>query len=179
MKDNLLFDSKPDEEEYQYLISKYGEPKIRNIDRYDVKEITLPVSHYENCIGEGVGIILDNSGKYVLVKKKNEVVWFFPSGRVMKGETIEEGTIREVFEETGLKVELESLPSIHIKDLHFKNGILRLWHFNFIIKTYNGTLQKEDDHEIGDCGFFSEPPETNRQFEKEWIQMVLEDIKSQ
>ena len=111
----------------------------------------------------------------MLVKKARKESWYFPSGRIMNGESIEAGTIREVHEETGLNIQLKSLSSIQIIDLHFANCILRLWHFNFIIKEYSGTMNIPDKSEIGDCRFFLEPPVANDEYDKHWIRTTLED----
>ena len=172
-----VIECKPPDEELILLKQKYGNPVIRNIDRKDTSEIFLPPNtDYLNCIGEGVGLVFDDDNKYLLVKKANKDSWYFPSGRIWKGESIEDGTIREVLEETGLKAELDSLSSIQIIDLYFINCILRLWHFNFIIKNYSDKVSIQDTKEIGECKFFSVPPDKNTDFDKEWIRITLEDV---
>jgi ADP-ribose pyrophosphatase YjhB (NUDIX family) len=165
-----VIESKPDNNELQKLKAKYGEPIIRRIDRKDVNEIVFPLNLYEDCKGEGVGLIFDRNDRYLLVKKANEDSWFFPSGRIWKEETIEEGTKREVCEETGLRIELGEMPCIHIVDLCFKNCILRLWHFVFTARSYTGQLKSRDNEEIGECGFFTNSPSS--------IEFVLEDAES-
>jgi ADP-ribose pyrophosphatase YjhB (NUDIX family) len=58
------------------------------------------------------GCVLEQDGKYLLVQEKKEAaygMWNLPAGRVDIGETIEQAAaVREVFEETGYKVELVS-----------------------------------------------------------------------
>lgn len=174
--DVKIIECKPSDSEIAFLKKKYGEPVIRKMDRKDVNNIHLPANtDYLNCIGEGVGIILNENNQFLLVKKAGKESWYFPSGRIMNGESIESGTIREVHEETGLDIHLKSLSSIQIVDFHFANCILRLWHFNFIIKEYSGTMNIQDKSEIGDCRFFSEPPVANVDYEKYWIRTTLED----
>jgi len=52
----------------------------------------------------GVRAILIDGDKVLLVKHSYIPGWHFPGGGVDKGETIEEGMRREVFEETGYRV---------------------------------------------------------------------------
>lgn len=55
-----------------------------------------------------VDIIAENSkGEYLLIKRANEPkkdVWWVIGGRVLKGETLEQGARRKVKEETGLEI---------------------------------------------------------------------------
>lgn len=54
-----------------------------------------------------VGIILDRSGKNVLLVKRRDVpVWVLPGGGIDHGESFEEAVRREVFEETGYVVNI-------------------------------------------------------------------------
>lgn len=53
-----------------------------------------------------------NEEKYLLVKEPIHIgknVWYFPGGKVDKGETFEEGAIRETLEEGGISVTLEGI----------------------------------------------------------------------
>lgn len=66
-----------------------------------------------------VGGILRKENKLLLVQEAQEKCygqWNFPAGHLDDGETIFEGAIREVFEETGCKVKLtKMLPIISSK----------------------------------------------------------------
>lgn len=46
--------------------------------------------------------------KYLLIQSKNWKNWAFPKGHIDKGETEEETALREIYEETGLKVKIIS-----------------------------------------------------------------------
>lgn len=67
-----------------------------------------------------VGGILRKENKLLLVQEAQEKCygqWNFPAGHLDDGETIFEGAIREVFEETGCKVKLtKMLPIISSKE---------------------------------------------------------------
>lgn len=57
----------------------------------------------------GVGAVIVNDGKVVLVKRKYEPLagqWSLPGGRLELGETLEAGLAREMLEETGLVVQV-------------------------------------------------------------------------
>ncbi len=76
----------------------------------------------------GVGIIVVRKGKVLMGKRKGahgEGAWSVPGGNLEYGENIEECAVREVFEETGIK----------IKDTQF-------------ITVTNDVFQKENKHYI-------------------------------
>jgi 8-oxo-dGTP diphosphatase len=57
----------------------------------------------------GVGAVIMQQGKVVLVKRKFEPLagqWSLPGGRLELGETLESGLAREMIEETGLEVQV-------------------------------------------------------------------------
>jgi 8-oxo-dGTP diphosphatase len=57
----------------------------------------------------GVGAVIEQDGKVVLVRRKFEPLagqWSLPGGRLELGETLEAGLAREMKEETGLDVEV-------------------------------------------------------------------------
>jgi 8-oxo-dGTP diphosphatase len=58
----------------------------------------------------GYGIII-NEGKILLVNTKSSGKYFFPGGEVEIGETIKEAVNREIWEETGIKVEINEFVS--------------------------------------------------------------------
>jgi 8-oxo-dGTP diphosphatase len=52
------------------------------------------------------GVVCDDDGRVALVYRPKYEDWTFPKGKLEKGETEEEAAVREVYEETGLDVEL-------------------------------------------------------------------------
>ena len=57
----------------------------------------------------GVGAVIVNDGKVVLVKRRFEPLagqWSLPGGRLELGETLEAGLTREMLEETGLEIQV-------------------------------------------------------------------------
>lgn len=86
-------------------------------------------------VGAGVGIMILQRGKVLLGKRHSdpqkassllhgEGTWTMPGGKLHFGESFEEAACREVFEETGIKIDKEKLKVISItndivEDAHF------------------------------------------------------------
>ena len=85
------------------------------------------------------GGIIFRDGKYLLVKHKEGGHWDFPKGHMEEGESDEETALREVYEETGLKVEI--IPG-------FKESISYIDTINNEDKTVVFFLCKADSSEI-------------------------------
>jgi len=86
-------------------------------------------------INIGVAAIIKKSNKFLLVKRKKHLyeggLWSFPGGHIEKFESVKDAIIREVKEETGLKIKklkflnyVESInPPYHIIILVFKGSV--------------------------------------------------------
>ncbi len=87
----------------------------------------------ENKIGAGIGIMIVKEGKILLGKRnenpekassllKGAGTWTIPGGKLNFGETFEEGAIREVLEETGIKMNKVKVICVNndkIENVHF------------------------------------------------------------
>ena len=85
-----------------------------------------------------VGGIIEKNGKYLLVqeaKKKCYKKWNFPAGHLDFNESLEQGAIREIKEETGCDVELNGI--CYINNRISEDDI-------FIMIVFNAKLIKED-----------------------------------
>ncbi|MGN1299595.1 MAG: NUDIX hydrolase [Candidatus Scatovivens sp.] len=85
-----------------------------------------------------VGGIIEKNGKYLLVqeaKKKCYQKWNFPAGHLDFNETLEQGAIREIKEETGCDVVLDGI--CYIANRVLENDL-------FIMIVFNAKLIKEN-----------------------------------
>lgn len=58
-------------------------------------------------------IIFNDEGKFLLTKRADNGQWCLPGGAVEAGESVAEACIREVFEETGLRVRVKRLVGVY------------------------------------------------------------------
>ena len=84
------------------------------------------------------GILIEDE-KLLLVKQKvsDKRNWSLPGGKLEQGETIEQGIIREVKEETGLDVEIIRL--LYLCDVSASNNTLL--HISFLLKRVAGNIE--------------------------------------
>jgi 8-oxo-dGTP diphosphatase len=91
------------------------------------------------------GIVLKD-GKILLIKRKNqpfEGKWALPGGFVEYGEKTEEATVREIFEETGLKTKINHLVGVYSDPNRDPRG--HTVSIVYILDICNGELKSGDD----------------------------------
>lgn len=96
-------------------------------------------------------ILLDDENRILMVKQSHEErdVWMVPGGGVEEGETSREAGVREMLEETGLKVKMGKL-IWHVEEVSAERG-QRFVNF-FLAEAEGGRLQLGADPELGeDC----------------------------
>lgn len=59
------------------------------------------------------GVIVDDIGRILLIKRRDNGQWQAPGGVLELGETFEQGVVREVLEETGVLVEVQGLTGVY------------------------------------------------------------------
>jgi 8-oxo-dGTP diphosphatase len=98
----------------------------------------------------GVGAVIVDAGKVVLVKRRYEPLagqWSLPGGTLELGETLEAGAAREIREETGLHVEVG--PIIEVFDRIMLDDERRVrYHFvlvDYLCRPVGGELQADSD----------------------------------
>jgi len=97
----------------------------------------------------GVGILIQRGNKYLLIKRAAEPdkgLWSVPGGMVELGERASEAAAREVFEETGLVVEVIRVLDVIDKIINDEDRVK----FHFVIVDYiaeyrSGVLKASSD----------------------------------
>lgn len=102
-------------------------------------------------------IIFDQTGtKILLTRRSDNGRWCLPSGRLDSGESVEECCVREVWEETGLKVRVTRLVGIystpHRITVYADGNRWQVIALSFVAEIIGGELGLSD--ETTEVGFF-------------------------
>ena len=93
-------------------------------------------------------LLTDQDGKILILKrstdsKTNPGKWELPGGKVNQNESFDHALIREVYEETNLKIALEHVVGASEQNLH----IIRAVHIIMSGKIIEGNLKLSNEHE--------------------------------
>jgi 8-oxo-dGTP diphosphatase len=94
------------------------------------------------------GVIRDEQGRWLMIRRSaasrhNAGEWDFPGGKIDPGESFETALIREILEETGLKVELDAVLGAAESEL----PTLRVAYLILGAKITGGALQLSAEHD--------------------------------
>jgi ADP-ribose pyrophosphatase YjhB (NUDIX family) len=98
----------------------------------------------------GVGALVIESDKILVVKRENEPgkgLWSIPGGLLELGERVRDGAVRETEEETGIKIEIDSLIDVVDSVTKDENGRIR-YHYvliDFLAHPIGGKLNPNSD----------------------------------
>lgn len=99
----------------------------------------------------GVGAVVIHGGRVLLIRRGKEPLrgrWVVPGGTLELGETLEEGVVREVGEETGLRVRPRDVVTVFDR-IERREGQV-LYHFvivDFLCEYISGELRAGSDAE--------------------------------
>lgn len=113
-------------------------------------------------VGAGLGVILVRKGKILLGKRhpdpdkadsvfRSAGEWCIPGGKLDFGETFEECAVREVYEETGIKISDPKIISVH----NCKNEHAHFMTVGVIAKNWQGEASVMEPDEITEWKWFS------------------------
>lgn len=81
-----------------------------------IEWIRSKVGHDQVFLNFSAACVADDEGKILLQKRAaSEDLWGFPGGALEIGESAEEAAVREVREETGLDIKVDSLIGVYTK----------------------------------------------------------------
>jgi len=112
--------------------------------------VTKPRREYPTLPLVGAGAVVHRDGKVLLMKRRfppHKGLWAIPGGLVELGETAEDAAVREVGEETGLRVRLEGLLDVASEIRRDKTGRMT-YHYvlvDYIAKPVGGTFRASSE----------------------------------
>ena len=125
------------------------------------------------------GILIENN-EILLVKQKlsDKRDWSLPGGKLERGETIQQGIIREMKEETGLDTEVDSL--LYLCDVSSSGN--SLLHISFLLRRVGGTItlptNEFDENPIHDVKFVPISELVQYGFSEKFIQVIKDGFSN-
>ena len=130
-----------------------------------------------NFVIRVTGVLIEND-KILLVKQKvnDERNWSLPGGKLKRGESLEQGIIREMKEETGLDVAVEKL--LYICDVEATENTLL--HISFLLKRVKGDIKlptnEFESNPISDLFFVPVAELKHYGFSDRFVELIKNDF---
>lgn len=125
------------------------------------------------------GILIENN-EILLVQQKlrDKRNWSLPGGRLERGETLSQGLIREMKEETGLDVEIVRM--LYLCDVAASSNTIL--HITFLIKRIGGEIElpsnEFDENPIHDVKFVPISELVQYGFSEKFIQVIRDGFSN-
>ncbi|MGI1806484.1 NUDIX hydrolase [Exiguobacterium sp. TDN 0502] len=101
------------------------------------------------------GIVLDDEGRILLQKRREQKAWGFPGGALDLGESLVEAAKREILEETGFHITIERLSGVYSNyEEVYPNGDVAQPIVHFFVCRINGGQLTIDPDESLNVAFF-------------------------
>ncbi|MEV0155779.1 NUDIX domain-containing protein [Micromonospora sp. NPDC050686] len=101
------------------------------------------------------GVVRDAAGRVLLVRRGDNGRWSVPAGTIDPGEQPADALLREVFEETGVRVEIERVGGVATHPVVYPNGdvceYLNVW---FRCRPVGGSPTADGDESL-EVGWFA------------------------
>ncbi len=119
-----------------------------------IKWLRGRVGHATVQLNFAAACVLDSDG-VLLQRRGDDGTWGFPGGAIELGESAEEAVLREVLEETGIRVQVTNLIGIYTKYCHsYPNGDVAQPITTFFRCTPLGGHARADGDESLEVGYF-------------------------
>ncbi|MBQ9914036.1 MAG: NUDIX domain-containing protein [Clostridia bacterium] len=132
--------------------------------RFIVNDIKEAISFAEGNIGYNIECLYESScgavifreeedgKKFLLIRNKRSAHWGFPKGHIEPGETKEETAIREVLEETGVRIDI--IPGFVKNSEYSIQGKIEKSVSIFLASTKDSEYKLQEE-EIEECGWYN------------------------
>ena len=136
---------------YELVLDDEIENEKEALLKYIVKHYNLENKfEYEKSCG---AIVFNENTEKILLVKMHNGNWGFPKGHIESNETKEETAIREVFEETNIKIKIIPNFEREIKYIPNENTIKKVTFFAGITQEENVTVDSQEIEDFKWCGY--------------------------
>jgi 8-oxo-dGTP diphosphatase len=119
-----------------------------------VARLRAHVGHDLLLLPGASGVVRTDTGRLLLARRGDNGRWSVPAGLVDPGEQPADAAVREVFEETGVRVEVERIGGVATHPVVYPNGdtceYLHVW---FRCRPVGGSPRADGDESL-DVGWF-------------------------